>query len=93
MRSGDAELDNGNGPIRVRDGQRVRLAAGDHYADVQNLTMQDAFDEWCIERERGIAEAESTRYVSRDVVGYEDLDTYGNWYSEPGYGAVWARRS
>ena len=90
VRSGDAELDNGNGPIRVRDGQRVRLAAGDQYADVQNLTMQDAFDEWCIERERGIAEAESTRYVSRDVVGYEDLDTYGNWYSEPGYGAVWA---
>ncbi len=90
VRSGDAELDNGNGPIRLRDGQRVRLAAGDQYADVMNLTMQDAFDEWCIERERGIAEAEATRYVSRDVVGYEDLDTYGNWYSEPGYGHVWA---
>jgi Family of unknown function (DUF6600)/FecR protein len=90
VRSGDAELDNGNGPIRLRDGQRVRLAAGDQYADVQNLTMQDAFDAWCIERERGIAEAESTRYVSRDVVGYEDLDAYGSWYSEPGYGAVWA---
>ena len=90
VRSGDAELDNGNGPIRLRDGQRVRLAAGDQYADVQNLTMQDAFDEWCIERERGIAEAESTKYVSRDVVGYEDLDTYGDWYTEPGYGYVWA---
>jgi len=90
VRSGDAELDNGNGPIRLRDGQRVRLAAGDQYADVQNLTMQDTFDEWCMARERDIAEAEATRYVSREVVGYEDLDAYGSWHSEAGYGTVWA---
>src|SRR5262249_25754861 len=26
VRSGEAELDNGNGPVRLRDGQQVRLA-------------------------------------------------------------------
>jgi hypothetical protein len=90
VRSGDAEVDNGNGPVRVRDGQQLRLAGGDQYANVQNLDSQDAFDDWCIERERAITDAESSRYVSRDVVGYEDLDHYGNWYNEPGYGTVWA---
>ncbi|MGO8013232.1 DUF6600 domain-containing protein, partial [Rhizobium ruizarguesonis] len=27
--------------------------------------------------------------VSREVIGYRDLDTYGTWYSEPEYGHVW----
>ncbi|HZF24958.1 MAG TPA: DUF6600 domain-containing protein [Steroidobacteraceae bacterium] len=90
VRSGDAEIDNGNGPVRLRDGQQLRLANGDQFANVQNLDPQDAFDTWCIDRERAISDAQSSRYVSRDVVGYEDLDQYGNWYSEPGYGAVWA---
>jgi hypothetical protein len=90
VRSGDAELDNGNGPVRLRDGQQVRLASGEQSPNVQNLDPQDAFDTWCIDRERAIADEESSRYVSRDVVGYEDLDHYGNWYSEPGYGMVWS---
>jgi hypothetical protein len=28
--------------------------------------------------------------VSRDVVGYEDLDSHGRWWNEPGYGYVWS---
>ena len=90
VRNGDAELDAGGGPVRLRDGERARLGAGDQYAELQQLGMEDSFDAWCIDRERAISDDESTRYVSRDVVGYEDLDNYGNWYSEPGYGAVWA---
>jgi hypothetical protein len=30
--------------------------------------------------------------VSRDVIGYEDLDDDGDWISEPEYGYVWAPR-
>ena len=29
------------------------------------------------------------QYVSSDVVGYEDLNDYGQWQQEPDYGAVW----
>jgi hypothetical protein len=31
----------------------------------------------------------SARYVSREMDGYEDLDQYGSWASQPGYGQVW----
>ncbi|HEV7431670.1 MAG TPA: DUF6600 domain-containing protein, partial [Steroidobacteraceae bacterium] len=31
----------------------------------------------------------AAQYVSRDVVGYQDLDGYGQWVSEPAYGMVW----
>ena len=29
------------------------------------------------------------RYVSDDVIGYEDLDDYGGWRPVPDYGTVW----
>src|ERR1019366_7452916 len=34
-------------------------------------------------------ESLSARYVSREVDGYEDLDQYGRWANQPGYGQVW----
>src|SRR2546422_719533 len=38
-------------------------------------------------------EARSARYVSRDVIGYEDLDDYGDWRETGPYGAVWVPRT
>ena len=32
------------------------------------------------------------RYVSPDVVGYQDLDDYGVWYSDSNYGYIWVPR-
>lgn len=90
VRNGQAELDGGAGPTRLSDGQELRFAGPDQYASVQPIGPLNDFDQWCIERERRIADAQSTRYLSRDVVGYEDLDSYGSWRTEPGYGAVWA---
>lgn len=58
------------------------------------LGSPDRFDDWALERERRYErnEANSSRYVSRDVTGYEDLDEYGTWSSEPEYGYVWTPR-
>ncbi|MGH7554132.1 MAG: DUF6600 domain-containing protein, partial [Longimicrobiales bacterium] len=92
VRTGEAELDGGRGAIRLGDRQELRFTGIEQSADVTALGPLNAFDEWSIERERAIADAESTRYVSRDVVGYEDLDRHGRWWSEPGYGHVWAPR-
>ncbi len=52
----------------------------------------DRFDTWV--RERDLAEEASTsaRYVSREIIGYEQLDSYGTWSNDPEYGAVWAPR-
>lgn len=49
----------------------------------------DTFDRWAAGRERRFENAEAARYVSPEVVGYADLDTYGRWSNVPQYGNVW----
>ena len=39
----------------------------------------DAFERWALERDRGYDNSPSARYVSRDVIGYQDLDDNGTW--------------
>ncbi len=58
----------------------------DRYA---SLPLPDEFDRWSNDRNRRGENSMSARYVSRDVIGYEDLDEYGSWRSDPGYGHVW----
>src|SRR6266853_824678 len=38
-------------------------------------------------------DARAARYVSRDVIGYEDLDDNGEWRTTPDYGPVWVPRA
>lgn len=90
VRNGEAELDGGAGPTRLTDQQELRYVDPDQTANVESLGPLSEFDEWCIERERAVSERHATRYVSREVVGYEDLDYHGRWYDEPGYGYVWS---
>jgi len=56
---------------------------------VSDIGGGDAFDAWSSERDRRYAQSQTRRYVSDDVVGYQDLDQYGSWQSSPDYGAVW----
>ena len=49
----------------------------------------DAFDAWSSGRDRRYAASDSSQYVSDDVVGYQDLDQYGDWQQSDDYGAVW----
>ncbi|HMD75270.1 MAG TPA: DUF6600 domain-containing protein [Steroidobacteraceae bacterium] len=53
---------------------------------------QDAFDAWSSSRDERSERSLSARYVSTDVVGYEDLDEQGDWRSSPSYGYVWYPR-
>lgn len=53
------------------------------------LGSDDALDLWDRERDARIDAAESYRYVSTDIYGAEDLDDYGTWEYERGYGQVW----
>src|SRR3984957_9015049 len=50
---------------------------------------QDSFDAWSRGRDSRWDNSVSARYVSSDVVGYEDLDGQGAWESTPEYGNVW----
>jgi hypothetical protein len=47
------------------------------------------FDRWVIERNQRTTNVISTRYVSSNMVGYEDLDSYGTWTVVKTYGRVW----
>lgn len=49
----------------------------------------DEFDRWSSDRDRGYDSSSSARYVSQDVVGYQDLDANGTWRVDATYGNVW----
>jgi hypothetical protein len=59
---------------------------------IEPLGPRNEFERWALEREQRAVQARSTEYVSQDVVGYEDLDPYGDWHHEPEYGYVWRPR-
>jgi hypothetical protein len=47
------------------------------------------FDDWALERERREDVLAAAHYVSPQTTGYQDLDDYGQWRSDPTYGPVW----
>ncbi len=49
----------------------------------------DDLDRWAQERDLKEDNSGSAKYVSRDTVGYSDLDDYGTWKQEPEVGNVW----
>jgi hypothetical protein len=53
------------------------------------LPPQDEFDRWCFDRNRREDAAVAARYVSPEVIGYDDLDQYGTWRNVESYGTVW----
>jgi hypothetical protein len=56
------------------------------YVDARRL---DEFDRWSSDRDRRYDNSASARYVSQDVVGYQDLDANGTWRVDAAYGNVW----
>jgi len=82
----------GSGPaVRIRDGQQARFADGTNTADadIHSAPSPDDFDQWARNRDERFDHSASSRYVSPDVVGYEDLDEYGTWKETGEYGNVW----
>ena len=47
---------------------------------------------WADERDRRGDTSEAARYVSSEVIGYEDLDGHGEWLDASEYGHVWRPR-
>ena len=64
---------------------------GTGLSDYEPLLAQreDALDRWARERDRRLDNSKSARYLSSNVVGYEDLDANGIWRLDPKYGNVW----
>ncbi len=90
VRNGQGEVTGGGSAYPIHAGQSSTFSGVDQLdADVEPLADDDDFDHWCGDRDRRWDHSTSGRYVSDDVVGYEDLDEYGGWRQVPEYGTVW----
>jgi hypothetical protein len=90
VRSGQASVQSGDQQnMNVAMGQRGFYGMNGSYA-VTQAGAPDEFDQWCQQRQaHWLNDQAVAQYVSSDVVGYEDLNDYGQWQQEPDYGAVW----
>src|SRR5579875_710767 len=91
VRSGVLEIYSPRGSEQIGAGKTV-LVRGDP-SDPEFLTEaeipRDQFDDWCANRDQTLLASRSYQYVSPDVNGAADLDTYGQWVPSQ-YGTVWA---
>ena len=90
VRAGLAEFSVEGRSLRVHAGETLRMSRGDA-ADmrVSSAFAEDAFDRWCQQRDERLERSVGSRYLPSDIVGYEDLDGYGNWEYASDYGYVW----
>lgn len=89
-RSGEAEVVGGSKTYRVRANEEGTFTGlSDLTAQIEPIAPRTAFEAWANDRDRRDERSVSSRYVSRDVIGYEDLDDDGEWIYEPSYGHVW----
>jgi hypothetical protein len=90
VRDGEGEATGAGRTYTVGSGESATFTGMDSLrADIGDAGGIDEFDDWGRSRDRHDDGSRSARYVSRDVVGYEDLDDYGSWRSDPSYGNVW----
>ena len=89
---------DGSATVYGEDSAQRTVSAGRSYVfgdsalarvSISDLDGDDAFDAWAASREQRYVRSDSRQYVSDQVIGYQDLDQYGDWQSDTDYGAVW----
>ena len=91
---GELRVDERGGYV-VGPGQRVELYRQGRRQEVGELhqawvTMPgDGFSEWVTSEDRRDERSASSRYVSPEMTGVEDLDRHGRWEQHPEFGALW----
>jgi hypothetical protein len=92
VREGEAEVFTPKGTERVHPGRTmlVRGPATDPVFQMARAADPDDWDRWNEGRDRSLERSQSYQYVSRDIYGAEDLDSYGRWVDVPSYGWVWS---
>jgi hypothetical protein len=90
LRQGDGEVTGNGQTYTLHAGQRGTFSGTDSLnAEVTDIGGPDQFDNWAYSRDHRHDDSRSAQYLSQDVVGYEDLDDYGDWRDDPGYGHIW----
>lgn len=90
VQGGQGEVTDGTTAYTMQDGDfDVYSGANPLAVQAQQQPDPDAFDAWSADRDARWDRSPSARYVSDDIVGYEDLDDQGSWSQTPDYGPVW----
>jgi hypothetical protein len=88
--NGTGEVTAGGSAYNVAPGQQYTFSGTDQVSiDAEPAPGPDDFQQWNLSRDAREDRMASARYVSRDVIGYEDLDDHGSWRDDPTYGHVW----
>jgi hypothetical protein len=87
---GEATAYGDYGSFAMYRGEAVRFYGSD-LRDYQlfRLPRADSFDRYGLDRDRLLARSGSLRYVGDDLLGYDDLDRYGDWRQVRNVGVVW----
>jgi hypothetical protein len=94
VRGGEGEVAGGGQSFTVHAREQAEVSGADSLSyNVLGAPRADEWDQWCDARDRRDDQSQSARYVSREMVGYQDLDDNGDWRNEPEYGAVWVPRA
>ncbi len=95
IRSGEGEVTGGGAAYTVHANEYDTFSGTDQLsANSESYgNDEDQFDSWAANRDRHWENSNSARYVSADVVGYEDLDDHGSWRQTPDNGNVWFPRT
>jgi hypothetical protein len=93
VRDGEADVATGAAAFPLQRDRSVVLAEPDaSHFDVRRAVGVDDFEDWCLARDRGSDSFQAARYVSPEIIGYEDLDANGSWQVVAEYGPVWLPR-
>jgi hypothetical protein len=93
VREGEGEVTGAGQTWELQAGQMYTFNGSDDISyDSAAAPGYDDFENWCQSRDQWENASQSAKYVSRDVDGYYDLDEYGEWRTDPDYGAVWVPR-
>jgi hypothetical protein len=93
-RSGNAEIFGPRGSEPIATGKAVLVRGNPNDPEFQDSyePPRDQFDDWSVQRDSDLLRSRSYQYVSPDIPGADDLDTYGQWVPSQ-YGQVWAPQS
>ena len=94
VRSGAAQIEALNGQVLAVRGNEVAEVMGDGTSPQLRTikTAPPAPPAYWASRDRQIV-YDAPQYLSAGVTGYEDLNAYGDWINDGGYGRVWVPRS
>jgi hypothetical protein len=90
LRAGEGQATGNGQTYNLHAGQSGYFTGADSLnADVEQIDEPDDFDTWADGRDHRYDSSRSAQYLSRDVVGFDDLDDNGDWRDDGNYGHVW----